>query len=883
MSGYFLGNSVYLFDSAGTPVGMLGRDGREWAFPAAMLNNVNVGEWLIDLPVLYDPATFAPVGFASRNGSEYFFPAVLVLNTVRGYSTGVRSETVDSAGTPLGASSGKVWSWPAALTGGVAVANNTAALDITLTSALPAQLTYTGPAIKAIQAGVLTSLGVNAPAFESWDSVNRGLLLFPATTNLLPFSNVFANAAWTKTGITSTAGTTGPDGVAASSTTYTESATTDSHSLYYFGPSMNAGQRATWSMFVRQSAGNRRAVKTILSKQFGNVGVQATSRLDGVPCLYFLDDTVNTTAPWIRSKKMAGGWYRYDVTVTWPATGGKEMQMGTFTNSEVAASFLGAITNAYEYYGGQLEVGGQSGPYIDNPAGTTNSVTASACVFNTLSWFTSGQGTFIIDHDCDSGTLIGSGANVIATASAPGRTAISYDGTSTLTASNGGAIVTTAAPTFGADIRLLGTSALSNTGRVKRFQFYNSKVTGTALQALSVPARTSTASAGALRTVAVQNRIGNGYETMATTVLDFYTRFPFSVVVESNNLKVAIPNFEWQTNNTNAITVLDASLERITGVNETVPIKWAGARTVIVPIEGAAPTLSDAITASQFTGLSSFATGNVKTDFFIKMRCRVTTAGFTVPIARSTNDDIGSKCRKYDPAVTFPSSTDAIGQYTETGAAAGFMAGNFAFTPVLLGVPTTDGKSIFAIGDSILAGTGGGLVTQVRKACTNLGVPLIEFVKGGMKSDLAVASTHWYPYLQYSRIMVDELGTNSFAVIQDAMTYTNVARTTYNYDRIIHLGLFPETTSTDGFATEANQTVRAQNFTAYNANMVQLTAFGIYDLNINPIAARGANPDKWISNGTANFYTSDGIHPTAAADDLMVAETQAAILALTVT
>ena len=42
MSGYFLGTSVYLLDSVGNPVGMLGLDGREWAFPAAEIGRAHV-------------------------------------------------------------------------------------------------------------------------------------------------------------------------------------------------------------------------------------------------------------------------------------------------------------------------------------------------------------------------------------------------------------------------------------------------------------------------------------------------------------------------------------------------------------------------------------------------------------------------------------------------------------------------------------------------------------------------------------------------------------------------------------------------------------------------------------------------------------------------
>ena len=115
MSAYRQGQTIYLFDSTGQPRGMLGLDGREWAFPAAMLATSSAAQLVGDLVALFDPVTFAPVGYLGRDGQEYGFPTALTLNTTVGWKMGLAAELFTAAGAPAGLYSPSTWEWPTAL------------------------------------------------------------------------------------------------------------------------------------------------------------------------------------------------------------------------------------------------------------------------------------------------------------------------------------------------------------------------------------------------------------------------------------------------------------------------------------------------------------------------------------------------------------------------------------------------------------------------------------------------------------------------------------------------------------------------------------------------------------------------------------------------
>ncbi len=762
-------------------------------------------------------------------------------------------------------------------------------LDLDFTTALPAAVTYTGPAVSVIQSGVLTALGANVAPLESWDGVNRGLLLFKAATNLITYSNKFDDASYTATGLgTRVAGGAGPDGVAASSWNLTETATTNLHEVKKKPGSRATGERGTVSAFVRVAAGTRVAARLDSQAEFDNNGARSKHRLDLTQgYTYTVEDSTKVTTPYGRVKKLANGWFLIEQTGTWATTGNKQFVLGLLDYTSLTTNqnnYAGAITNTFEVYGMQYVVGTQAGPYIHNAAATTNSITAGTGVISDISAISTTTGTFVIEHDCSEGILLGSGVNTLVTATAPGRIAVAYDATETRISVNGGTITTGPALTFGADLRLLGTSATQNTGHLTRLRPFNTKFSDANLVIYSAPTRTVTTSTTQRRTVATKNRIPSAFQAMSGTVLNFYFRFRVSVVVENDSVKVVFPNFAFATNNTNSFIIDKAVLER-DAVAETVPVKVAASRSFTVATESGTPLESDAITASQFTSMAKVAASNVSQDFWLKGTGRVTTAAHQVPTSRLFSEGASALdcCGMFDPAVTTLSDTDTPGLYTSTGTARTTM--NSGYCPLIVGLPTVDGKSVINIGDSTSEGVGTtqGL-TFVRKACVALAIPTIEFNKGGTAQSDISDVTFWVPYLKYVRETGDQMGTNNVNRLMDFWKIWDIAKYTYNHDRLIHCGLFPRASaSTDSYTTEAGQTVSRAYQTDIDRFFTQQRNYGVLDLSFDPQSERGTLAGTWKVDGTAFKYTGDGVHPSDFADTSIATEFQPYLSALTVT
>jgi len=107
-------------------------------------------------------------------------------------------------------------------------------------------------------------------------------------------------------------------------------------------------------------------------------------------------------------------------------------------------------------------------------------------------------------------------------------------------------------------------------------------------------------------------------------------------------------------------------------------------------------------------------------------------------------------------------------------------------------------------------------------------------------------------------IFVD--GTSSATLIG----YQNQIRNLYPDKKFMITSLTPETTSTDSWATLANQTVKAQEAqrVAYNT-AVRLNALGFtgaYD--VAAVVESALNSGKWKVDGTAFKWTGDGTHPS---------------------
>lgn len=239
-------------------------------------------------------------------------------------------------------------------------------------------------------------------------------------------------------------------------------------------------------------------------------------------------------------------------------------------------------------------------------------------------------------------------------------------------------------------------------------------------------------------------------------------------------------------------------------------------------------------------------------------------------------------------------SPSAVSQIAGTGALTTPTGGTSANynTACFVGIPAAPMAAVGIIGDSIPSGTGDtsnlttgalGFVERGLDSVNGNTVPSLNMSEGSWKYQYATIDTSpriraFWPFVTHLLI---ELGTNDVAAgtsLSTVQTYlTNMvtaARATMSpYGKPLKIAvstLMPRTTSTDSWATAANQTpvagftiggVRDQ-YNAWLVTQVGTLIDAVVDVNI--YIEDQANPSKWLTNGAANYPTTDGVHPTSA-------------------
>lgn len=641
--------------------------------------------------------------------------------------------------------------------------------------------------------GVVSALASGAPAIESWNGKNKGLRLNPAGTNLLNYSNTFSNSTyWSAVASTRGTGNLGPDGVT-NMGLFTEDTTTNYHGCQQTIASVTVGTTHTFSIFVRRPAGNTRITAVIrMGNQFASVWTDMVVRFDGIFGYWLFADPTNQTNVSGRVDDLGNGVMLVSITGTWATAGTKSFL--TFESSGGRSAFAGNTSLGLEVWGAQVTATNGPIAYIDNPTTTHNSVAAESAIVASPAWLNTTQGTFVIEHDMQSGTLIGSGTNVILSATIPGKTAIAYDATGTDIVSNGGAAINSgAALGFGSDIRFLGTSTAQFSGHIKNVKYYPSRLTPTQLQTLTNTV--STSAPGTWRIASTRARLPTNLEALTGTRLMAVSRVSTPIAGSFSKLRAVFANWMFPgTDNANAVTIDELWLERIGAVNESVQVKFGGSNSLTLNI-GDIKVVSDDILPSSFTSLTAFVTG----DYRWRCRWHVASTGQTFPVSRWPLDPTGVQGFSYDPAVTSPDQAmSSTGGLSFTGA---HSAPVRVLAPYMSGIPSSgDAVTWFVVGDSLIEGTNNiSGYTYVEKAAVALGVPCLVYCQGGSHQQLITSTQsikdHWYPHFAEARVLIDGMGTNLSSNIYSFLDYWQYAKNTFHYDKIVHLGLWPNTSA----------------------------------------------------------------------------------------
>jgi hypothetical protein len=315
-----------------------------------------------------------------------------------------------------------------------------------------------------------------------------------------------------------------------------------------------------------------------------------------------------------------------------------------------------------------------------------------------------------------------------------------------------------------------------------------------------------------------------------------------------------------------------ASVEKLTPSNKAWVATFRGAMSQSFSAALGSVVLSDPIGVDLDAGES----------FKVQVGAIVATIADTHSIANLTGNTGGDDGWRSTTNTTVQIGT--AGTWASTGRTS---TANSMAPAAIIGRPTQNYPSVAFVGDSIMqsrddltsadayghrgfgprgmvgAGPGGNIMPFINMA--RAGERAVTFATLNCVRRLTL--------LQYVSHVIGNEGTND---VQQGRTFAQVsADLTATWKSLKARGLsvwwttiMPRTTSTDNWATIVNQTVVAgfevggvrDQVNAWMRSQVGILLDGLID--VAATIEDTANHGKWIVNGTANYATSDGVHPS---------------------
>lgn len=425
-------------------------------------------------------------------------------------------------------------------------------------------------------------------------------------------------------------------------------------------------------------------------------------------------------------------------------------------------------------------------------------------------------------------------------------------------------------------------------------------ITNTQLSALIPTAPNSVGGAGPYKPQIVTTRNGTPFQGVSTIQGNPTTRIDmrFKTFVgpsDITDLQFAYAGFVVEGASGEIATgndvIIDDALEN--SVSTTFyPVRFSGSNLGNV-INGTAGNFSDLVPVD-------FAAGSF---FWDRRSLSLLSPSFNYPFSFSTVPTAGDQSVISN---THNSQTNGIGSLvTPPGGVTNFNAGTYG---VWIGIPKMPVPAALIIGDSIAAGfhdagDAFGSAGWIQRGLESVGTnnyPLPWLSQACPSSTYSTFLTgyrmrQYWPYTTHALIAV---GTNdlfsgaSLATLQANLTtlVNSLKKTLSPYGKRLQVGsatLTPRTTSTDSWATLANQTAVSGYGTGgirdqFNAWLfTQVGTLIDYVVDPNPYIESQTNHGLWIVNGTSNYATSDGLHPSSAACALAAAAANAWAVTLT--
>lgn len=394
-----------------------------------------------------------------------------------------------------------------------------------------------------------------------------------------------------------------------------------------------------------------------------------------------------------------------------------------------------------------------------------------------------------------------------------------------------------------------------------------------------------------LRTIVTNNRGNIGIESRPARNA-CVTRWVYVVAADASEIVISTNAFGITGGDTefvvpNDFTILEQSLE-YGGV--VAPVPYGGGRSRLV-LSGAVDVQSDPVPASAF-GAAKFAKGD---QIWVKSKISLAYDGALATTIEARSSIANQQVQWYDSAATTTTATDSTGAYT---AATGVLDANrpAGYRPLVFGRPMTDGPSFIAVGDSIGQSTsdgsnpfpihGAGFIQRaMRDTAGGSLLPCLNLARSASTSLAVSAGTRSKQLYKYARFGIDEYGTNdmSLATLQPRLSTIWSDMRAAGIEKIIRTKFLPRTSSTDNWATTANQTYNSDGKWQAGADAdlmntwfeAELSAGRIdYLIGMNSVSDLGVGGDrwKWIVNGAAQYVNADSTHPNGTGHELMAVE-----------
>lgn len=262
-----------------------------------------------------------------------------------------------------------------------------------------------------------------------------------------------------------------------------------------------------------------------------------------------------------------------------------------------------------------------------------------------------------------------------------------------------------------------------------------------------------------------------------------------------------------------------------------------------------------------------------------------------IVIAASTYVAAGISATNKTVRVASTSATSQIFSRFNVSTPSGGTTTTLSFFPVMItGIPQERHPAVIIWGDSLSAGVGdvttdaNGAVGCMEKACMNVygtgkHMPFSNFSKSGDVSTTYEAdeAQSRFAFLEFATHVLFSLGSNDIGSGRTAAQIKASMQEAWAHARIFGLTigamtLPPRTTSTDSWATTANQTVVAGYASnsirgEINAWLREQLAAGAIDFLVDvsgQVTNTSGDPDKWNAGATY-----DGTHYTPATHDLL--------------